>query len=88
MDEQLPCYLHLPLQVLWFDSSEITMIAMFYIAGVLFGGIAWLLLVVGPILIIPYKRQQPRGFLAHFFYMIGWSRFCGYPTHTLSNFTE
>ena len=88
MDERMPEYLHLPLQVLWFDTPEITMIAMLYIMAALFGGIAWFFLFVGPILVIPYKRAQPRGYFSHLLYVFGWSRLAGYPPYTLTRFAE
>ena len=88
MEERMPEYLHLPLQVLWFDTPEITLLAMFYIIAAIFGGITWLLLFVGPIFIIPYKRTRPRGFFSHVLYVLGWSTFCGYPPYTLSTFAE
>ena len=84
----MPEYLHLPLQVLWFDAPEITMIAMFYITAAIFGGIAWLFLFVGPFLIIPYKRSKPRGFFSHVLYALGFSKFYGYPIFMVSEFRE
>ncbi len=88
MDEKMPEYLHLPLQVLWFDTPELTLIAMLYIMAAIFGGIAWAFLFVGPILIIPYKRAQPRGYFSHLLYVLGWQSYSGYPSHTLSRFAE
>ena len=45
-------------------------------------------LAIGPILIIPYKRSKPRGFFSHLLYVLGWSRFAGYPPFTVSRFFE
>ncbi len=88
MQERMPEYLHLPLQVLWFDAPEISMIAMLYITAAIFGGITWLFLFLGPVLIIPYKRSKPRGFFSHLLYVLGWSNFAGYPPFTTSRFSE
>ena len=88
MEERMPEYLHLPLQVLWFDTPELTLIAMLYIVAAILGGITWLLLIVGPILMIPYKRSQPRGVFSHLLYVCGWQRYSGYPLAAQTTFSE
>jgi hypothetical protein len=47
---RVPQYLHLPLQILWFDTEEVSVIIVSYLIGLLFGGLAWLLLVLLPCL--------------------------------------
>ncbi len=88
MEEKMPEYLHQPLQVLWFDTPEITLIVMLYMMAAIFGGIAWLALFIGPIFVIPYKRSQPRGYFSHLLYVLGWQSYAGYPPHTVSHFAE
>jgi len=88
MEEKLPEYLHRPLQVLWFDTHELAVFGVCYIIATIFGGMSWFLLIVGPVLVIPYKREKPRGFFAHFLFEQGLMDFPGYPIATMKSFRE
>ena len=88
MEERVPAYLHRPLQVLWFDTHELAVIGCFYLIAAVFGGYTWALLLVGPALVIPYKRGRARGFFAHFLFEQGLMDFPGYPIATMKSFRE
>lgn len=84
----MPRYIHKPLQILWFDVNEVIIIVMFYLASMTFGGLMWLLLIVGPALFIPYKRKQSRGYFQHLLYKAGFVQLTGYPLPITSKFKE
>ncbi|MEJ2743454.1 MAG: type IV conjugative transfer system protein TraL [Gammaproteobacteria bacterium] len=75
----MPQYMHLSTQLLWFDQEELSIILCCYLMGLVFGGWAWSLLIIGPIVYIPIKRRQPRGFLLHLLYRVGLAQLKGYP---------
>lgn len=85
---RIPQYLHLPLQLLWFDSEELMIIMVLYVFGLVFGGWAWAGIVIGPYLYIQVKRKKPRGFLRHLLYQAGLYRLDGYPEPHSSRFWE
>lgn len=76
----IPQNLHKPLQILWFDTYELGLMGALYIGAMLFGGLMWVLLVVGPFFLIPEKRQARRGALVHLFYSFGIYGLEGYPS--------
>ena len=88
MEERMPLYMHLPLQILWFEATEMMAITLFYIAAMIFGGMMWILLFVGPYLLITVTRSQPRGYMKHLIYNLGWSHMPGYPTPSATRFKE
>lgn len=85
---RLPKYLHLPRQVLWFDITEAGMILIFYMIGVIFEGLFWALILVGPMVVIPFKRKKPRGYFSHLMYEYGFKEIKGYPEPTAKEFNE
>jgi hypothetical protein len=85
---RVPQYLHLPLQILWFDTEEVSVIIVSYLIGLLFGGLSWLLLVLLPCLYIWIKRQQPRGYLVHTLHRLGFAKLTGYPGPQAREFYE
>lgn len=88
MEERMPVYLHLPLQILWFDLSEMGAIVVFYIAALIFGGIMWIALFLGPYILITITRAQPRGYMKHLMYLTGWASLPGYPPPSAKRFRE
>ncbi|WP_339145180.1 hypothetical protein [Pseudoalteromonas galatheae] len=88
MKERMPRYIHKPLQILWFDVNEVVILVIFYLAAMTFGGLMWLTLIIGPALIIPYKRKQPRGFFQHAMYLLGYAKLWGYPLPVSKKFKE
>lgn len=85
---RLPQYLHLPRQLLWFDVVEVGMIVIFYLLGMVFGGFLYILMFMGPFILIPYKRGKPRGFFSHALYDFGLVEIKGYPPPTAITFHE
>lgn len=85
---RVPQYLHLPLQILWFDSEEVAIIIICYLFGLIFGGYAWLTPVLGPCLYIYVKRRNPRGYLIHTCYRLGFADLKGYPGYQAREFYE
>ena len=85
---RVPQYMHMPMQLLWFDTEEITIIVVCYIFGVVFGGYAWLFLFIGPVFYIQVKRRKPRGFLVHQLYRFGFAHLKGYPEPQALQFYE
>ncbi len=85
---RLPQYLHLPRQLLWFDIIEAGMIIVFYLLGLVFGGVFYILAVAGPVFLIPYKRRRPRGYFSHVLYDLGQVGIKGYPPPTAAVFHE
>ncbi|WP_257291443.1 type IV conjugative transfer system protein TraL, partial [Endozoicomonas sp. ONNA1] len=87
-EERVPQYLHMPMQILWFDTTEWTLILGTYLVVLLFGmfagGIALLLLLSA----IQYKRKRERGFFQHILYEYGYSSIEGYPLPTADVFYE
>ncbi len=88
MEERMTKYLHLPLQILWFDSGEITVIVVCYLIAMIFGGLTWLVLLIGPLVLIRYKRRKGRGFFQHLLYQLGYAELIGYPLPTAKRFYE
>lgn len=86
--QRVPQYLHLPIQVLWFDANEIALIVMFYLAAMMFGGVFWIALFFGPAVLIPIKRRQARGFFSHLMLAFGFKKLKGYPLPTSNWFAE
>jgi len=85
---RVPQYMHLPLQFLWFDTEELSVIVCCYIFGVVFGGYAWGFVVLGPFAYIQVKRRKPRGFLMHQLYRSGFATLKGYPGPQAFRFHE
>lgn len=85
---RVPKFMHLPLQILWFDTEEISIIMIGYTIGLVFGGLAWIALVLGPVFYIPIKRKQPRGFMKHMLFRIGLAHLKGYPGPEAKVFSE
>jgi hypothetical protein len=81
-EEKMTKYLHLPLQVLWFDTNEIALIFILYIMALCFGGLMWAALFILPAPIIKQKRKLHRG------HQMGWMNFKGYPNSSARIFYE
>ncbi|MFO1259326.1 MAG: hypothetical protein U1E78_13085 [Gammaproteobacteria bacterium] len=87
-EERMAKYLHLPLQILWFDSNEVALIFILYIMALCFGGLMWVALVVLPFPLIRQKRQMSRGYFQHTIYQLGWMDLKGYPVSSARTFYE
>lgn len=88
MDERLPQYLHKPVQILWFGSDEFVLVVTTIFVAVVVGGLVGWAIFAALLLFLPWKRAQPRGFLAHLAWRWGLLRFRHYPGPTQTRFYE
>lgn len=75
----MPQYLHLPLQILWFDIEIWSVVVVLYAICMVYGGWLWLILPIGVYAFIVVKRGKPRGFLRHLLYKAGIYKLDFYP---------
>ncbi|BCO09250.1 hypothetical protein GF1_16260 [Desulfolithobacter dissulfuricans] len=83
-----PQYLSNPIQVLWFESDELSIIVLFFVLAMIYGGLAWILFFAGPYLYSRSKKTKPRGYLFHLLYMIGLNKMKHYPEYFDKDFNE
>jgi hypothetical protein len=86
---RVPRYLHLPPQILWFDTEDLAAIAGCYLAWLMFS--SWVILpfaVLVPFFFIRTKQRRPRGFLRHKLYSLGFASLKGYPPAHVRSFRE
>lgn len=89
MDEvRILKHLHEPQQILWFDTVEVGIIILFYLVAILFEGIAYVGLLIGPYWFITEKRASERGFVSHLAYEMGLKPIKGYPDPSARRFNE
>lgn len=81
MNVRFPQYLHLPLQILWFepDDMAVTVVCAFFAMN--YGG--WFFYIA--MFVVPYmygkvKQRYPRGFFRHCLYFLGLAPMKYYPT--------
>lgn len=86
--QPFPQYLSAPIQVLWFEGDDLAFIMCFLMLAILFDGIFWLLLFIGPITYSKVKKNQPRGFFRHFLYCAGLLKLKRYPSYFEKEFIE
>lgn len=86
---RVPRYLHLPLQILWFDMEDIGVILACY-AGWLVVDSWWMLtfVVLGPWLFKTIKADKPRGFVQHTLVRYGFQKLHAYPPASVEHFWE
>ncbi len=86
---RLNSYLHRPVQVFALDADEIKICAMLLIGAFVFGGyLMWGAFFFGPWILIPYKREQARGFYNHTLVRFGVFNLYGYPPSNVNAFYE
>lgn len=85
---KFPRYLSSPLQILWFESDEISIIAICYAVSLLFGWVGWFMMLLAPYYYSRAKKNNPRGFLRHLLYFIGYLKLKGYPIYQEKYFVE
>lgn len=87
--EQPTCrYLHLPRQIMWMSVTEWYILIIVYFIGLKIHVIAWGLIPIAPFVIFPKTRKLPRGFMTHFFLLLGLKSLYGYPPPTCGRFSE
>jgi len=87
--ERVPRYLHLPVQILWFDVEDIAIgIVMYVFAMVIDRWWVYPAVVLVPYLFMSLKAGKPRGYLRHLLYTYGFQKLEGYPLPTVTKFEE
>lgn len=81
-------HLHPATQVLFLDTDELSIIGLLLGVAQMIGGDAWYVALFGPLFIIPYKREQSRGFFNHTLYHMGFFPLYGYPNTEAKVFHE
>jgi len=85
----VPRYLHLPVQVLWFDMEDIAILLVSYSLWMLFSSWYVVPVVIGfPYLFMKIKSSKPRGFLRHTLYQYGFASLKGYPPAMTERYEE
>ncbi len=89
MKVRIPKYLHLPLQILWFDLEDIGVIfAMYFFWLLVDHWICLVLLVVVPWAFKNVKGKMPRGYLKHLAFRLGFWKSKNYPPSSVTVFHE
>ena len=83
-----PQYLHRPLQILWFELDEVIIFFACFSATMIYGRWLWLIWPVGQYAYSRTKRNNPRGFLKHVLYILGFVQMKGYPEYFQKEFHE
>ena len=86
--KRFPQYLTQPFMILSFEPDEQMITLTCVVLGLTMWG-WWLLLpLFVPYLYVKTKKKYPRGFIKHALYMLGLSRFEGYPAFHEKEFME
>ncbi|MEM6415476.1 MAG: type IV conjugative transfer system protein TraL [Pseudomonadota bacterium] len=88
MKTRVPQYLHLPPQVLWFDTHELLVLVAAYIGSLLLKGHSWIVMLALAVFVIQFKRKKPRGYIAHLFYRTGLFQLKHYPVPVARRFYD
>jgi type IV conjugative transfer system protein TraL len=83
-----PQHLSRPFQVLFWETDDLAIVFLCMTIALVFGGVTWFLLILGPAAFGMLKRNRPRGFLRHLLYECGLLRYKGYPSSFVKNFRE
>ncbi|RLD98232.1 MAG: conjugal transfer protein TraL [Aquificota bacterium] len=87
-NRRFPQYLSSPIQVLWFEADELSIILLSFMAASILKGYFWLMVIVAPFFYSRYKLRYPRGFLKHMLYLSGLKDLKVYPTAFHKEFLE
>lgn len=86
--ERFPQYLSSPIQVLWWEADDLGIIFVCFTLALIFGGVCWILLILGPALYARLKKRHQRGFLKHALYALGIKDLSPYPGPFVNRFNE
>lgn len=86
--ERFPQYLSSPMQVLFWESDEVAIILTLLATAIVFGGVFWIVMLLGSFLYSRIKKKYPKGFLKHVIYFSGMKDLKHYPSAFQSEFTE
>lgn len=86
---RLTKYLHLSIQILWFDYEEFVLLISLYVSAmVLSNNAIWIACLIIPFIAIPYKRKAQRGYLKHKAHHLGFGVLDLYPDPSAKKFHE
>jgi hypothetical protein len=88
MQTRVPQYLHLPVQILWFDVHDIVVLIVGLGFSLLLESIVWIPIMAGCVAIIVIKSKKHRGWVLHSIYRLGLARLKGYPLPSCRTFHE
>ncbi len=88
MKKRFPQYLTQPFMILSFEPDEQMITLTCILLGLTIWGWALVLPFVVPYCYVTTKKKYPRGFIKHVFYILGFSRFQGYPGFHEREFIE
>lgn len=88
LNREFPQYLSRPLQVLWWETDDLMLMLTSFVLSLIFGGWVWFSIIFVPFFYSRMKKSQPRGFLVHTLYYIGFLNFKNYPTYFEKDFLE
>ncbi len=88
MKKRFPQYLTQPFMILSFEPDEQMITLTCVILALTLWGWAVVLPFTAPYFYVRTKKKYPRGFIKHVFYILGFSRFHGYPTYHERHFIE
>lgn len=85
---RIPQNLHKPIQVLWWDADEFSILFIFLVGALIFWWGFFIPMIVVPHLYGRVKKRYPRGFLRHSLYFAGIRDFNIYPSYLEKEFSE
>ena len=89
MQKDFPQYLGAPVQILFWESDELGLMAGVFSLAVSFGGwLLWALVFITPWYYRRMKMKYPRGFFLHLLYFVGLIEMKNYPTYFEQCFIE
>lgn len=83
-----PQHLSRPMQFLFWESDELSVLVLFAGLAMLWGGIFWFFPFLGSYGFTKLKREYPKDFLKHVFYFMGLTSLKGYPEYWEREFSE
>ena len=89
MQRDFPQYLGSPVQILFWESDELAIMAGAFSLAITFGGwLFWSIVFIVPWQYARVKKRHPRGFFLHLLYFVGLLELKNYPTYFEKNFIE
>ena len=87
--ERLSKYLHEMIFIIWMDIQEWVLVIILYAFWIIDPSLfKFALMLLIPVVLIPIKRRQSRGFLMHIFYYLGFRKLHFYPPAMADTFVE
>ena len=88
MDQRLPQYLHLPVQILWFGADEFILVMSTIFVAVIVGGVIGWTLIGALLYFLVFEGTKTNKFIPHLAWRWELLRFRHYPGPTQTRFFE